>query len=67
MLQGRLLKKGLSLAEELRCSDVSPLSNPLNSKPDRQIGVEIVKRSLEEPIRQIVNNAGIEGSVVVEK
>jgi chaperonin GroEL len=34
---------------------------------DRQIGVEIVRRSLEEPIRQIVNNAGIEGSVVVEK
>ncbi|MDI6744534.1 MAG: chaperonin GroEL [Thermodesulfovibrionales bacterium] len=34
---------------------------------DQQIGVEIVKRSLEEPIRQIVNNAGIEGSVVVEK
>lgn len=34
---------------------------------DRQVGVEIVKRALEEPIRQIVNNAGIEGSVVVEK
>jgi chaperonin GroEL len=34
---------------------------------DRQVGVEIVKRSLEEPIRQIANNAGIEGSVVVEK
>ncbi len=34
---------------------------------DKQIGVEIVKRALEEPIRQIVNNAGIEGSVVVEK
>ncbi len=34
---------------------------------DQQIGVEIVRRSLEEPIRQIVNNAGIEGSVVVEK
>jgi chaperonin GroEL len=34
---------------------------------DQQIGVEIVKRALEEPIRQIVNNAGIEGSVVVEK
>jgi chaperonin GroEL len=34
---------------------------------DKQIGVEIVRRSLEEPIRQIVNNAGIEGSVVVEK
>jgi len=34
---------------------------------DQQIGVDIVRRSLEEPIRQIVNNAGIEGSVVVEK
>lgn len=34
---------------------------------DKQIGVEIVRRALEEPIRQIVNNAGIEGSVVVEK
>jgi len=34
---------------------------------DQQIGVEIIKRSLEEPIRQIVNNAGLEGSVIVEK
>ena len=34
---------------------------------DMQIGVEIVRRSLEEPIRQIVNNAGLEGSVVVNK
>ncbi|MFQ6084050.1 MAG: chaperonin GroEL [Candidatus Aminicenantia bacterium] len=34
---------------------------------DTQIGVNIVKRALEEPIRQIANNAGKEGSVVVEK
>ena len=34
---------------------------------DEQIGVEIVKRALEEPIRQIANNAGLEGSVVVNK
>lgn len=34
---------------------------------DQQLGVNIVKRALEEPIRQIVANAGIEGSVVVEK
>jgi chaperonin GroEL len=34
---------------------------------DQQIGVNIVYRSLEEPIRQIVNNTGLEGSVVVEK
>ena len=41
--------------------------NNLKLVVDQQIGVEIVKRALEEPIRQIVNNAGIEGSVVVEK
>jgi len=34
---------------------------------DKKIGVDIVKRSLEEPIRQIANNAGQEGSVVTEK
>jgi len=34
---------------------------------DRQVGVGIVKRALEEPIRQIANNAGHEGSVVVER
>ncbi|MFH0887545.1 MAG: chaperonin GroEL, partial [bacterium] len=34
---------------------------------DEKIGVTIVRRSLEEPIRQIVNNAGGEGSVVVER
>ncbi len=34
---------------------------------DEAIGVAIVRRSLEEPLRQIVNNAGLEGSVVVEK
>jgi chaperonin GroEL len=34
---------------------------------DEQIGVEIVRRSLEEPIRQIAANAGLEGSVVVQR
>jgi chaperonin GroEL len=34
---------------------------------DEGTGVQIVKRALEEPIRQIVANAGLEGSVVVEK
>jgi len=36
-------------------------------KGDKKVGVNIVKRALEEPLRQIVNNAGLEGSVVVEK
>ena len=35
--------------------------------PDEQIGVNIVKRALEEPLRQIVSNAGKEGAVIVEK
>jgi chaperonin GroEL len=35
--------------------------------PDEQIGVNIVKRALEDPLRQIVLNAGKEGAVIVEK
>ena len=34
---------------------------------DELTGVNLVKKSLEEPLRQIANNAGVEGSVVVEK
>ncbi|MGD0782293.1 MAG: chaperonin GroEL [Candidatus Aminicenantales bacterium] len=34
---------------------------------DLKIGVDIVKRALEEPLRTIANNAGLEGSIVVEK
>jgi len=34
---------------------------------DEQIGVEIIRRALEEPIRMIVQNAGAEGSLIVEK
>jgi chaperonin GroEL len=48
----------------LRCL---PTLKGLKLEGDQQIGVEIIRRALEEPIRQIVNNAGIEGSVVVEK
>lgn len=48
----------------LRCL---PALKGMKLENDQQIGVEIVRRALEEPIRQIVNNAGIEGSVVVEK
>ena len=48
----------------LRCI---PTLKGLKLEGDQQIGNDIVKRALEEPIRQIVNNAGLEGSVVVEK
>lgn len=39
----------------------------LKLEGDMQIGVNIVKRAMEEPLRQIANNAGHEGSIVVEK
>jgi len=34
---------------------------------DEQIGIDIVKRACEEPVRQIVGNAGYEGAIVIEK
>jgi chaperonin GroEL len=34
---------------------------------DEKIGLDIVRRALEEPIRQIAENAGVEGSIVVQK
>jgi chaperonin GroEL len=37
-----------------------------NGDPDERIGVSIVRRALEEPLRQIAHNAGKEGAVVVE-
>jgi chaperonin GroEL len=48
----------------LRC--VSALEK-LNLEGEEAFGVKIVKRALEEPLRQIVNNAGFEGSVVIER
>ena len=43
------------------------LKNLKTDDSEEQTGVEIVRRSLEEPIRMIVANAGAEGSLVVEK
>lgn len=43
-----------------------PALDKLKLDADQSIGVEIVKKALEEPIKQIVLNAGLEGSVVVE-
>src|SRR6059036_1734520 len=48
----------------LRC--ISALDKVKDFPHDQQVGVNIVKRALEEPIRQIAQNAGLEGSVVVE-
>ena len=44
-----------------------PLVEALNLEGDEQLGVKIVARALEEPLRIIASNAGFEGSVIVNK
>ncbi len=39
----------------------------LTAEGDEKVGIAIIRRALEEPARQIANNAGVEGSVIVEK
>jgi len=49
----------------LRTIDAIAKIKPLNA--DEKTGIDIVLRSIEEPLRQIVANAGLEGSIVVQK
>ncbi len=46
---------------------ISSLENISCENEDEKTGVSIIKRALEEPLRQIVENAGLEGSVIVNK
>jgi chaperonin GroEL len=52
---GVVLLRGMAALEKVRASG------------DEKIGLDIVRRALEEPIRQIAENAGVEGSIVVQK
>jgi chaperonin GroEL len=61
MEEGIVAGGGVAL---LRCI---PILDKMKLGGDEQIGVNIVKKALEEPIRQIVNNAGLESSVIVDK
>ena len=47
--------------------NVMSVIDELELEGDEKVGAMIVKRALEEPLRQIAENAGLEGSVVVEK
>ena len=46
---------------------ISVLEKLKGDNEDETTGIQIIKRALEEPLRQIVENAGIEGSIVVQK
>jgi len=48
----------------VRCIDAL---NKIEVKASQKMGVKVVMRAIEEPLRQIVNNAGLEGSVVIDK
>lgn len=47
--------------------NVIPAVAALSEEGDVQTGINIVKRALEEPVRQIAENAGVEGSVIVNQ
>ncbi len=58
---------GVSLVRAAKALEKFQTSKTRDGDPDEQIGVNIVRRALEEPLRQIVQNAGKEGAVVVER
>jgi chaperonin GroEL len=46
---------------------IKALDNVAAANPDQRVGVDIVRRAIEAPVRQIAENAGAEGSIVVGK
>jgi chaperonin GroEL len=61
--EGMLPGGGAALVHALKVLEAGGNGHP----SDEQVGVNIIKRALEEPLRQIADNAGAEGSVVVQK
>ena len=51
----------MQASKELEKSDLSALTE------EEKVGYKIVKRALEEPIRQIAENAGVDGSIVADR
>ena len=65
--EGIVAGGGVTLVRAARALEDAKSVVGKGSDSDEQIGVSIVRRSLEEPLRQIVQNAGREGAVVVER
>ena len=61
--EGIVCGGGIALIEASKVLD----SSKANLSGDEKVGFEIVKRALEEPIRQIADNAGVDGAVIVDK
>jgi chaperonin GroEL len=58
---------GVALVRAAKALEKFQINKEGEGDADEQIGVNIVRRALEEPLRQIVQNAGKEGAVVVER
>src|SRR2546421_112418 len=65
--EGIVAGGGVALVRAAKALEKLDLNKDGEGDPDEQIGVNIVRRALEEPLRQIVQNAGKEGAVIVEK
>jgi len=61
------VEEGIVAGGGVALLNVLPSLEKVKAKGDEKVGVGIVRRALEEPLRQIAENAGHEGSVVVEK
>jgi chaperonin GroEL len=65
--EGIVAGGGVALVRAGKVLEKFQINKEGEGDPDEQIGVNIVRRALEEPLRQIVQNAGKEGAVVVER
>ncbi|MBD0373536.1 MAG: chaperonin GroEL, partial [Pyrinomonadaceae bacterium] len=65
--EGIVAGGGVTLVRAAKALEKLDVTDGGEGDADEQIGVTIVKRALEEPLRQIVQNAGKEGAVVVER
>jgi chaperonin GroEL len=61
------VEEGIVAGGGVALTDAAPALDALVLPGDEQIGVTIIRKALDEPLKQIAANAGFEGSVVVEK
>ena len=61
------VEEGIVSGGGLALLECIPAVAELKGEGDVQTGINIIKRALEEPIKQIANNAGLEGAVIVER
>ena len=61
------VEEGIVAGGGVACLRTIPALEKLELEGDQQVGVNIIKKAMEEPLKMIASNAGMEGSIVVEK